>query len=128
MSGPHFSLGRIDLRLLLILGTLIVAACFGDGPTGPFPGGPLSGEHIETAEADWQVGFARETVEVQIGLENPHCGGIDHFGFPLIDTNDLDDAIAEVEAAGGRLIEREIIGGGLPTAFVADPDGYRIQL
>lgn len=56
------------------------------------------------------------------------CGGIDHFGFPLVDANDLDAAIAEVEAAGGRLIEKDTIGGGLPTAFVADPDGYRIQL
>ena len=56
------------------------------------------------------------------------CGGIDHFGFPLVDTKDLDDAIREVEAAGGRLIERSEIGGGLPTAFVSDPDGYRIQI
>ena len=56
------------------------------------------------------------------------CGGIDHFGFPLVDAIDLDDAIREVEAAGGRLIEKSEIGGGLPTAFVADPDGYRIQI
>jgi catechol 2,3-dioxygenase-like lactoylglutathione lyase family enzyme len=56
------------------------------------------------------------------------CGGIDHFGFPLVDANDLDEAIREVEAAGGRLIEKSEIGGGLPTAFVADPDGYRIQI
>ncbi len=56
------------------------------------------------------------------------CGGIDHFGFPLVDAKDLDDAIREVEAAGGRLIEREMLAGGYPTAFVADPDGYRIQI
>jgi catechol 2,3-dioxygenase-like lactoylglutathione lyase family enzyme len=55
-------------------------------------------------------------------------GGIDHFGFPLVDARDLEDAIREVEAAGGRLIERETIAGGYPTAFVADPDGYRIQI
>jgi catechol 2,3-dioxygenase len=55
-------------------------------------------------------------------------GGIDHFGFPLADPADLDEAIREVERAGGRLIERATIGGGLPTAFVADPDGYRIQI
>ncbi len=56
------------------------------------------------------------------------CGGIDHFGFPLVDAKDLEDAIREVEAAGGRLIERETLAGGYPTAFVADPDGYRIQI
>ena len=56
------------------------------------------------------------------------CAGIDHFGFPLVDANELEDAIREVEAAGGRLIERATIAGGYPTAFVADPDGYRIQI
>ena len=66
----------------------------------------------------------REEQSERVGV----CGGIDHFGFPLVDANDLDAAIREVEAAGGRLLSREEIGGGLPTAFVADPDGYRIQL
>ncbi len=55
-------------------------------------------------------------------------GGIDHFGFPLADASDLDAAILEVERAGGRLIERTTLAGGYPTAFVADPDGYRIQI
>ena len=71
-----------------------------------------------------EVVTLREEQTDRVGV----CGGIDHFGFPLVDANDLDDAIREVEAAGGRLIERGTIGGGLPTAFVADPDGYRIQL
>ncbi len=71
-----------------------------------------------------EVVTLREEQSDRVGV----CGGIDHFGFPLVDANDLDDAIREVEAAGGSLIERETIGGGLPTAFVADPDGYRIQL
>ena len=55
-------------------------------------------------------------------------GGIDHFGFPLEDAGELESAILEIEAAGGRLIERDTLAGGLPTAFVADPDGYRIQI
>ena len=55
-------------------------------------------------------------------------GGIDHFGFPLEDPSELDAAIDEVLAAGGRLIERGALEGGVPTAFVADPDGYHIQL
>lgn len=55
-------------------------------------------------------------------------GGVDHFGFPLEDPADLETAIAEVEAAGGRLLERDTLAGGFPTAFVADPDGYRIQI
>jgi len=55
-------------------------------------------------------------------------GGIDHFGFPLADARELEAAIAEVVAAGGRLLERDTLAGGYPTAFVADPDGYRIQI
>ncbi len=55
-------------------------------------------------------------------------GGIDHFGFPLVDPRELDAAIADIERAGGRLLARETLAGGYPTAFVADPDGYRIQI
>ncbi len=66
----------------------------------------------------------REGDDERIG----RSGGIDHFGFPLVDANDLDQAILEVEAAGGRLIERVLSASGYPTAFVADPDGYRIQI
>jgi catechol 2,3-dioxygenase-like lactoylglutathione lyase family enzyme len=56
------------------------------------------------------------------------AGGIDHFGFPLENPAELDAAIEEVLRAGGRLIHKGEIEGGVPTAFVADPDGYRIQL
>lgn len=30
--------------------------------------------------------------------------------------------------AGGRLVEKGALEGGIPTAFVEDPDGYRIQI
>jgi catechol 2,3-dioxygenase-like lactoylglutathione lyase family enzyme len=55
-------------------------------------------------------------------------GGMDHVGFPLEDPAQLDAAIDEVVRAGGRLLEKGALEGGIPTAFVADPDGYRIQL
>ena len=55
-------------------------------------------------------------------------GGIAHFGFRLVDKNDLDAAIAEVEAAGGRLLDRGEHRPGHPFAYVADPDGYVIEL
>jgi catechol 2,3-dioxygenase-like lactoylglutathione lyase family enzyme len=55
-------------------------------------------------------------------------GGIAHFGFKLEDESDLDAAVAEVEAAGGRVVERGSHGDGHAFAYVADPDGYVIEL
>jgi catechol 2,3-dioxygenase-like lactoylglutathione lyase family enzyme len=55
-------------------------------------------------------------------------GGIDHFGFRLADKSQLDRAIEEIEHAGGRLLERGEHAPGAPYAYVADPDGYVIEL
>jgi catechol 2,3-dioxygenase-like lactoylglutathione lyase family enzyme len=55
-------------------------------------------------------------------------GGIDHFGFRLVRPEDIDSAVAEVTRAGGTLIERGEFAPGFPYAFVADPDGYRIEI
>ena len=55
-------------------------------------------------------------------------GGVGHFGFQLASDVDLDDAIAQVEAAGGKLIRRGERGEGGGFAYVADPDGYVIEL
>jgi catechol 2,3-dioxygenase-like lactoylglutathione lyase family enzyme len=40
----------------------------------------------------------------------------------------LDAAIKAVEAAGGRLVERGQRATGDAFAYVADPDGYLIEL
>lgn len=55
-------------------------------------------------------------------------GGIGHIGFRLVDPTRLDDAIAEVERAGGRLVARGEHAPGVAYAYVADPDGYVIEL
>ena len=55
-------------------------------------------------------------------------GGVAHFGFGLADSADLDAAVAEVEAAGGKLIRRGEHAPGVPFAYVEDPDGYVIEL
>ena len=55
-------------------------------------------------------------------------GSIEHFGFMLSDGADYDAAIAEIERAGGRLIKRGEHGPGAPYAYVADPDGYVIEV
>jgi catechol 2,3-dioxygenase len=55
-------------------------------------------------------------------------GGVAHFGFRLSDSSDLDGAISEVEAGGGKLIRRGEHAPGVVFAYVADPDGYVIEL
>jgi len=55
-------------------------------------------------------------------------GGVAHFGFRLVDPADIDRAVAEVERAGGRLLRRGEFAPGLPYAYVADPDGYEIEI
>lgn len=53
--------------------------------------------------------------------------GFQHFGFKL-EADDLDRAIEQVERAGGRLVSRGKHSGRYPYAYVADPDGYEIEL
>jgi catechol 2,3-dioxygenase-like lactoylglutathione lyase family enzyme len=55
-------------------------------------------------------------------------GGVAHFGFRRVEGQELDDAIAQVEEAGGRLLQRGEHAPGVPFAYVADPDGYVIEL
>ena len=53
-------------------------------------------------------------------------GGVSHFGFAMSGT--FDKAIAQVEKAGGKLMERGEHGPGVPFAFFSDPDGYVIEI
>jgi catechol 2,3-dioxygenase-like lactoylglutathione lyase family enzyme len=55
-------------------------------------------------------------------------GGVEHFGFRLKEGADLDDAIKQIEAAGGALLNRGEHAPGVPFAYVCDPDGYAIEL
>ena len=61
-------------------------------------------------------------------LEPGKSAGIAHFGFNLAGGSTLDDAVAEVTAAGGALVSRGEHGPGSGYAYVTDPDGYVIEL
>jgi len=54
-------------------------------------------------------------------------GGIAHFGFKLAE-GDLDEAVREIERAGGSVLSLGEHAPGVPFAYVADPDGYTIEL
>lgn len=62
------------------------------------------------------------------GQETGAMGSIAHFGFQHVDEADLDAGIAEIEAAGGRLLKRGKHGGSASYAYVTDPDGYVIEI
>jgi catechol 2,3-dioxygenase-like lactoylglutathione lyase family enzyme len=53
--------------------------------------------------------------------------GVAHFGFQIDDGN-LDEAVAAVTAAGGRFLSKGEHAPGVLYAYVADPDGYVIEL
>lgn len=55
-------------------------------------------------------------------------GGIDHFGFRLINPADIDDAVIQAQEAGGKLIRRGEFSPGFPYAYIHDPDGYEIEI
>jgi len=55
-------------------------------------------------------------------------GGINHFGFRLVDPKDIDKAVKDAVAAGGKLLRRGDFAPGVPYAFVADPDGYEVEI
>jgi catechol 2,3-dioxygenase-like lactoylglutathione lyase family enzyme len=55
-------------------------------------------------------------------------GGIRHFGFRLMHASDIDDAVREVVRAGGRLLRRGEHAPGYPFAYIADPDGYEVEI
>lgn len=55
-------------------------------------------------------------------------GGIQHFGFRLKQPEDISLAIDEVQRAGGTVLRRGEFAPGLPYAYVADPDGYEIEI
>jgi predicted enzyme related to lactoylglutathione lyase len=54
-------------------------------------------------------------------------GGVSHFGFSL-GKDGLDEAVSQVEHAGGKLLSRGKHGGMFPYAYISDPDGYVIEL
>jgi catechol 2,3-dioxygenase-like lactoylglutathione lyase family enzyme len=55
-------------------------------------------------------------------------GGLSHFGFRLVDPADIDAAVELALASGGTLLRRGEFAPGVPFAYVADPDGYEIEI
>ena len=86
--------------------------------------------------------YFRDAEQIQVQGPGPHDviafekadaragvpGGITHFGFRLTRASDIDAAVEQVERAGGRILRRGEFAPGFPYAYVADPDGYEIEI
>jgi catechol 2,3-dioxygenase-like lactoylglutathione lyase family enzyme len=55
-------------------------------------------------------------------------GGLNHFGFRLAAPQDLPAVVEVAVAAGGVLKRQGEFAPGVPFAYVADPDGYEIEI
>ena len=57
-------------------------------------------------------------------------GGLEHFGIHLPDrsSDGVDAAVERVKAAGGQLLDRGEHAPGVHYAYVADLDGYTIEI
>jgi catechol 2,3-dioxygenase-like lactoylglutathione lyase family enzyme len=75
---------------------------------------------------------ASDTITLSLAREGEPVGGggLDHFVFRFQDEGDVSHAIQMVLDAGGRLISsgESSTRPGKLTAYVADPDGYVIQM
>ena len=114
LTHVHLIVENLDRSLSFYTEAFGLEEQFRDGPTMVFLRTPGSADSI--------------TINCQPGDPKIGRGGIDHFGFRLLDKADLDDAIRQAEAAGGRLVERGEHQPGVPFAYVSDPDGYLIEL
>ncbi len=86
--------------------------------------------------------YYRDELSIQVQGPGPHDviafernehaagqrGGIDHFGFRLTTARDIEKAVTEVERAGSKVLRRGEFAPGFPFVYVADPDGYEIEI
>ncbi len=54
--------------------------------------------------------------------------GVIHFGFRLLAPEDIDAAALDVERAGGTILRRGEFSPGYPYLYIADPDGYEVEI
>ncbi|MCU1263431.1 MAG: lactoylglutathione lyase [Bryobacterales bacterium] len=82
--------------------------------------------HCKTPGAHDVITFCEERgVAEQVA---GHAAGIAHFGFRLVSPDDIDAAVVAATGAGGTLLRRGEFSPGFPYAYVADPDGYEVEI
>ena len=86
--------------------------------------------------------YYRDEGQIQVQGPGPHdvivfekakakagqVGGISHFGFRPTQPSDIDVAVSEAKKAGGKILRQGEFSPGFPYVYVADPDGYEIEI
>jgi catechol 2,3-dioxygenase-like lactoylglutathione lyase family enzyme len=76
-----------------------------------------------------QTPGSRDVIVLEQGETNlGRMGGVAHFGFRLVNPEDIHAAARDVVAAGGRVLEQGDFCPGEPYIFAADPDGYQVEI
>ena len=112
----HLVVRDLERSLRFYQGVFGMEERFRDGPHMVFLSTPDSADLITLNQDPEQAARAGDG------------GGVGHFGFRLAPGSDMDAAIREVEAAGGKLVRRGEHGPDAPYAYITDPDGYLIEL
>jgi catechol 2,3-dioxygenase-like lactoylglutathione lyase family enzyme len=116
LTHIHLVVRALERSLRFYEGVFGMKELFRDGPKMVF---------LQTPGSQDLITLNEDPAEAELAGVN---GGVAHFGFRLTDPAALDSAIAEIEAAGGKLIRRGEHAPGAKFAYVQDPDGYVIEL
>ena len=75
-----------------------------------------------------QTPGSRDVLVFERGRRAGKAGGVVHFGFRLTKPSDLDKALADIKAAGGKIRSHGEFCPGEPYVFFTDPDGYEVEI
>lgn len=76
-----------------------------------------------------QTPGAHDAIVFELKPEPPVSdGGIAHFGFRLQHPEDIEDAVAAVEEAGGEILSQGESRPGEPYVYFRDPNGYEVEI
>jgi catechol 2,3-dioxygenase-like lactoylglutathione lyase family enzyme len=75
-----------------------------------------------------QTPDTRDVLVFQEGELPVAPGGVTHFGFRLVDPEDIDAAVDAVRQAGGTVLRHGEFCPGEPYVFFHDLDGYEVEI
>jgi catechol 2,3-dioxygenase-like lactoylglutathione lyase family enzyme len=86
-------------------------------------------EYYRDAESVQVLGPGPHDVLAFVRSRTPgRQGGISHFGFRLTDPKDVEEAVRTATRVGAKILDRGEFSPGFPYVYVADPDGYVIEI